>query len=108
MRVGPKQFYCLRDLERTRPGKHSPSSRVYPGCNQNPLQKQIVLGTSVGWSDIYPSTYDDQWINVTGLRGCFAYLLRVDPHNLLVETHEGNNSSQRLVHLPYRGGRRGW
>ena len=65
----------------------------------------MTLGTSVGWSDIYPSDYDHQWINVTGLRGCFAFVLRVDPKGLLVEMNERNNVSQRIVRLPYRRGR---
>ena len=37
--VGPKLNYCLRDLERTRPGRHSPANRHYPGCNQNPYRE---------------------------------------------------------------------
>ena len=67
------------------------------------MQREVTLGTSVGWSDIYPSTYDEQWIDVTGLRGCFAYVLRVDPLGLLYESRERNNVSQRRVRLPFRG-----
>lgn len=103
VRVGPKQFYCFRDLKRTDPGPRSPEGAVYPACNQNPATRKVTLGTSVGWSDIYPSTYDLQWINVTGLKGCFAFVLRVDPLELLYESREGNNVSQRNVRLPYRG-----
>lgn len=102
VRVGPKLNYCLRDLQRTRPGRRSPSSFHYPGCNQNPFQDRITLGTSVGWSDIYPSDYTKQWINVAGLRGCFAFVMRVDPHNFFYESNENDNSSRRLVHLPFR------
>jgi len=105
VRVGPKQYYCFRDLEHTRPGmRRSPNNPVYPGCNQNPNRRFLVLGTSVGWSDVYPSNYDLQWIDVTGLRGCFAYLLRADPRGLLYEENERNNLSQRIVRLPYRDG----
>ena len=103
VRVGPKLNYCLRDLERTRPGRRSPSYWHYPGCNQNPYQDRVTLGTSVGWSDIYPADYDKQWIGVAGLRGCFAFVMRVDPNNLLYESDEGDNSSRRLVHLPFHG-----
>jgi hypothetical protein len=103
VRLGPKLNYCLRDLERTRPGRRSPQTFHYPGCNQNPFQDRITLGTSVGWSDIYPADYTKQWIDVSGLRGCFAFVMRVDPHNLLYESNESDNSSRRLVHLPYRG-----
>ena len=45
-----------------RPRAHSPraaarrASRHYPGCDQNPYPTAVTLGTSVGWSDIYPAT----------------------------------------------------
>jgi Lysyl oxidase len=103
LRTGPKLNYCLRDLQRTRPGRRSPETFHYPGCNQNPYQDRIALGTSVGWSDIYPADYDRQWIDVAGLRGCFAFVMRVDPDNLLYESDESDNSSRRLVRLPYPG-----
>jgi hypothetical protein len=103
VRTGPKLNYCLRDLDRTRPGRRSPSSFHYPGCNQNPFQDRVTLGTSVGWSDIYPSDYSKQWIDVAGLRGCFAFVMHVDPQNLLYESNEDDNTSRRLVHLPFRG-----
>jgi hypothetical protein len=104
VRMGPKLDYCLRDLERTRPGRRSPDHFHYPGCNQNPYQDRVTLGTSVGWSDIYPADYDKQWIDVTGLRGCFAFTMTVDPRHLLFESNEHDNTSQRLVRLPFRGG----
>ena len=103
VRVGPKLNYCLRDLERTRPGRRSPPSRHYPGCNQNPYRDRVTLGTSVGWSDIYPADYDKQWIDVAGLRGCFAFTMTVDPRHLLYESDEGDNTSRRFVRLPFRG-----
>jgi hypothetical protein len=103
IRTSPKLNYCLRDLYRTRPGKRSPPSRHYPGCNQNPYRDGVTLGTSVGWSDIYPATYDKQWIGVGGLRGCFAFTMTVDPFNLLFESNENDNTSRVLVRLPYPG-----
>jgi hypothetical protein len=87
----------------TRPGRRAPSSAHYPGCNQNPFQDRVTLGTSVGWSDIYPADYSKQWIPVKGLRGCFAFVMRVDPHELLYESNENDNTSRRLVQLPFRG-----
>jgi hypothetical protein len=103
VRASPKLNYCLRDLERTRPGGRSPSYRHYPGCRQDPLIDHDVLGTSVGWSDIYPAGYTKQWIDVAGLRGCFAYRMKVDPKEFLFESNEEDNTSQVLVHLPYPG-----
>ncbi|HSS32933.1 MAG TPA: hypothetical protein VLL27_06585 [Solirubrobacterales bacterium] len=103
VRVGPKLNYCLRDLERTRPEARSPSSRHYPGCNQNPYRNRVTLGTSVGWSDIYPAPYDKQYIQVGGLRGCFAFEMIVDPEHLLYESNENDNTSRRLLRLPFTG-----
>lgn len=103
LRTSPKLNYCLRDLTRTRAGRRSPPRRVYPGCNQDPFRDRVALGTSVGWSDIYPAAYPKQWIEVSGLRGCFIYRMIVDPKELLFESNEKDNMAQRKVRLPYRG-----
>jgi lysyl oxidase len=103
VRLSPKLNYCLRDLYRTRAGRRSPPGRHYPGCNQNPYRDGVTMGTSVGWSDIYPADYDKQWIDVSGLRGCFAFTMTVDPEELLIESDEGDNTSRRLLRLPYSG-----
>ncbi|MGE5407917.1 MAG: lysyl oxidase family protein [Syntrophothermus sp.] len=103
VRTSPKLNYCLRDLELTRPGRRSPSRPHYPACNQNPYRNRITLGTSVGWSDIYPAPYDKQWIDVAGLTGCFAFVMTVDPKHLFFESDETDNSSRRFVRLPFDG-----
>jgi hypothetical protein len=59
-----------------------------------------VLGTSVGWSDVYPYEYPQQWIDVTGLRGRFAYVHVADPNSLLIERNDRNNLSETYVALP--------
>jgi hypothetical protein len=100
VRTGPKLYYCLRDLFRTRPSRRSPRHRVYPGCNQDPGKRAVVLGTSVGWSDVYPSNYHEQYINVSGLRGCYAFYMVADPKNHLRETNEEDNEGRVLVRLP--------
>jgi hypothetical protein len=104
VRTGPKLQYCFRDLVKTGGGPHSPRKRLYPGCNKNPRKRRVTLGTSVGWSDVYPAGYHEQWLDVTGLRGCFAYVHRADPENWIAESPEGNNDSQRIVRLPPRRG----
>lgn len=103
VRTSPKLNYCLRDLERTRRGRRSPPTRHYPGCDRNPYRDRVTLGTSVGWSDIYPAPYHQQWINVAGLRGCFAFEMTVDPRENLFESNERDNSSRRRVQLPFTG-----
>lgn len=100
VRVGPKLSYCFRDLARTRPSPRSPEGAVYPACSQLSSLSEVWLGTSVGWSDIYPSGYDKNWINVKGLRGCFMFRQVADPRNQLAESNEANNSGAVRVKLP--------
>jgi Lysyl oxidase len=100
VRSGPKVDYCLRDLIRTRPSRGSPSAPVYPACSQDPNIHRDVLGTSVGWSDAYPYEYPEQWIDVTGLRGRFAYAQIADPDNLLMESNHHNDISETYIMLP--------
>jgi hypothetical protein len=100
VRRGPKLDYCLRDLKRTHPTRHSPSAPVYPGCAQNPSQSRDRLGTSPGWSDVYPYGYPQQWIDVTGLRGRFAYAIGADPLGFILESNELNNWSEAIISLP--------
>jgi hypothetical protein len=101
VRTGPKVYYCLRDLQRTHPRRsRSPRRFVYPACNSNPRARRVTLGTSVGWSDIYPASYPEQWIDVTGLRGRFAYVHIADPKNGIYESDEDNNESEAIVRLP--------
>lgn len=101
VRTGEKQNYCLRDLFHTHPGlKRSPKSFVYPGCNQDPHKQQVTLGTSVGWSDVYPSHYYEQYIDVTGLKGRYGFFQVADPRNGIWETHEDDNAGETVVRLP--------
>ena len=100
VRVGPKQYYCLRDLFHTRPGSGSPKDRVYPGCNQNPRITRVTLGTSVGWSDVYPSTYHEQYIEITGLKGRYGFFHIADPRNGIWENDENDNAAMTIVSLP--------
>lgn len=103
VRVSPKLNYCLRDLTRTQPSAVSPVGRYYPACNQDPYRNRVRLGTSVGWSDIYPAPYHQQFINVAGLSGCYVFEMTVDPLDNLFESNENDNTSRRLVRLPYTG-----
>jgi hypothetical protein len=101
VRVGPKLYYCLRDLQRTRPSlKRSPRTFYYPGCSQNASARAVTLGTSVGWSDIYPSTYHENWIDVTGLHGRFRFVMIVDPTNVVYTTNTRPARSSTIVRIP--------
>jgi hypothetical protein len=104
-RVGPKLSYCFRDLRRVRRYHRTPRGRIYPGCSQDFGRKHLRLGVSPGWADIYPSTYHENWISITGLKGCFAFVHRADPTGELVEQDNDNNIGERIIRLPPRHGR---
>jgi hypothetical protein len=104
VRTGPKLDYCLRDLRRVRFGPTVRRRARFGGCNQRALKREVTLGTSPGWADVYPSRYPDNWIDVTGLTGCFAVVHRADPGNHIFESNEANNVSSKIVRLPFRPG----
>jgi hypothetical protein len=102
VRTGPKVSYCLRDLQRTRPWlSGTPYGFHYPACSTNIGLRRDILGTSVGWADVYPPDYPEQWIDVSGLRGCFAYVHIADPANGVYESNEHDNRSQVIIRLPF-------
>lgn len=104
--TGPKQIYCLRDLEHTHPRlARSPAHRVYPSCSQDPNAERVKLGTSVGWSDVYPYTYHEQFVHLDEIpvRGCYAYVHIADPRNGILELDEENNEASTVVFLTERG-----
>ncbi|MDP9227754.1 MAG: lysyl oxidase family protein [Actinomycetota bacterium] len=105
VRRGPKLSYCFRDLKRTDPSSDSPRRQVYPACSQDPKIRRRTLGTSVGWSDIYPAGYHQNWINVSGLSGCYEFVHTADPDNYIFEDDETNNEGSRRVRLPASGGK---
>jgi hypothetical protein len=100
VRTSPKVDYCLRDLFRTAPSPASPGEAVYPACSQDPYLRTDTLGTSVGWTDRYPSEYPEQWIDVTGLRGRFAFVMEADPDHLFSESNLRNDLSEIYISLP--------
>lgn len=108
VRVGPKLRYCLRDrLRLSVPLPGEPARRVFGACNQSAAKREVTLGTSVGWADVYPASYPGNVIDVTGLAGCFVVLQRADPQNRIIESNEANNVSSRVGRLPYRPGAQG-
>jgi hypothetical protein len=104
VKYGPKLNYCLRDLRRVRSWARVPRRVVFPACNQSSAARTATLGTSVGWADVYPWSYPQNWIDVTGRRGCFTIVHRADPAGGIWELNEANNASSITVRLPYRRG----
>jgi hypothetical protein len=102
VRTGPKLDYCFRDLDRVR--GYARRSRYYPSCSQARGLASDRLGVSRGWADVYPSSYPENWIDVTGLKGCFSFIHRAGPLGKIAEENEGNNIGFRHIRLPPRGG----
>jgi len=103
-RTGPKLDYCLRDLFRFGRGPRVRRGPFFGACSQDLGATVDTLGISVGWADGYPSTYPQNWIDVTGLRGCHVIVQRADPLDHVLETDESDNTNAKVVRLPYRPG----
>jgi hypothetical protein len=102
VRTGPKLDYCFRDLDRVR--GYARRTRRYPACSQVRGLSTDRLGVSPGWADVYPSTYPENWIDITGLQGCFSFIHRADPLGKIAEEREDNNIGFRHIRLPPRHG----
>ena len=99
-----------------RPDPHAAVARrlAVPGSSTPPAtptraRRRITLGASVGWADIYPPSYPEQWIDVTGLRGCFAYVHIADPENgdLRAQRGQQRGSGDRAAALSCTGAPKG-
>jgi hypothetical protein len=102
VRRGPKVDYCFRDLDRVR--AYARPTAFFPGCSQVRGLARDRLGVSPGWADVYPSTYPQNWIDITDLKGCFSFVHRADPLGKIAEEREDNNIGWRHIRLPPRNG----
>jgi hypothetical protein len=86
---GGKTSFCLINLRHPFPDLTGQAQiadgRGGDSCGQ-------IQGISVGYSDVYPASLPDQWIDVTNVASG-SYWLEVisDPDNNLVENDESNN-----------------
>ena len=112
IRSGAKVGFCLLDVAE-RPDLHpNPGPERYmlwdPDihfCKSGrPGAKNLRMGISEGWQDIYSFAAPFQWIDVSNVRpGYYRVGQRVDPDNVIVESDETNNGlalSQRLHVVP--------
>jgi hypothetical protein len=82
-----------------------PRKPQFPACSQDAGAAQVRMGISVGWIESYPAGYYEQYVDVTGLRGCYSLRHIADPLGHVFEADESNNMSFRHVRLPARRGR---
>ena len=104
VRFGRKTRFCMRDLVEV-PGLGGPRFRKFPGCNQSARTRSLRMGISVGWEESYPPGYYEQYVDVTGLSGCYSLRHVADPLGHVFESDESNNVAQTRVRLPPRRGR---
>ena len=112
IRPGAKIGFCLIDVVKRselhpNPGpqrykEHNPDIRF---CKQGrPGAKNLRMGISEGWQDIYAFSMPLQWIDVSDVRpGYYRVGQRADPDNFIVESDETNNGvalSRRLHVVP--------
>ena len=86
--------FCFFDTNRrstSLPGAPRSAKYLKTGCGtKNVLHTKV--GISVGWADLYPSTYAYQWIDITGLpSGTYTVRGAVDLYNKFTELNENNN-----------------
>ena len=112
IRSGAKVGFCLLDVAE-RPDLHpNPGPEQYKLSDPDihfcksgrPGAKNLRMGISEGWQDIYSFAAPFQWIDVSNVRpGYYRVGQRVDPDNVIVESDETNNGlalSQRLHVVP--------
>jgi len=79
--IGLKVGFCMLDSFRWDP--NAPPSGKYNCGNQ---------GIQTGWGDLYNSTLDGQWIDITGLPdGNYTIELEVNPQGIIQESDYSNN-----------------
>ena len=96
-----KVSFCVLDDRHRRPGiRGSPSWGYYSpidGLGFDCLP-DTVTGISVGWAETYQWWLPDQHVDVTGIApGDYCVVQVADPHNLIRELDETNNSSRRRM-----------
>lgn len=97
VRKGHKQGYCYIDSENinsTRAGKF--------GCGVPIFTRQLTQGITAGWSDVYDSKTDCQWIDITGLDpGNYTLQVAVNPKGIYYQDADlTNNLSILQVEIP--------
>src|SRR6185436_14378394 len=79
--VGLKVGFCVLDVFRWDSGS---APNAFYNCNNQGIQ--------VGWGDLYDSTLDGQWIDITGLPdGNYTMEMEANPLGIILESDYANN-----------------
>jgi hypothetical protein len=96
-----KVTFCILDygLAAT-PPPGAPRQPVYGPCGPAGGIAESVQGLSVGWGDYYDPATPGQELDTTGLPdGLYALRITADPQSRLVESDEGDNTSEVRIRL---------
>jgi hypothetical protein len=86
--------FCIYDNVRRAPRPKQPARPDFPrtGCGQRD-SKQLRMGLSVGWGDLYTWTLRGQFVSMTGLpAGDYRLLGTANPDGVFYEQREDNNN----------------
>lgn len=87
--VGRKAGFCMMDIAQV--NASAPQGQY--DCNNQ--------GISVGWEDIYDSSLDCQFLDVTGVpSGDYVLSLTVNPGGIFPESDTSNDTATVRVHIP--------
>lgn len=88
--AGHKQAFCLLDSE----------SVGVPGAPASPRFHCQFQGIQRGWSDVYGSGLDCQWVDITAVPpGDYTLRIRVNPDRVIEEADYTNNSAEVPVRI---------
>ena len=104
-----KHGFCFFDNVAFRlslPG--SPASPFYTpstSCGfDNPNALNVKMGLSVGWGDMYSSSTNFQWIDITGVpNGKYRLTAKADPLHLVRESSYANQSASARIRITSTG-----
>jgi hypothetical protein len=87
---GHKQAFCLLDL----------APLGTPGAPPNPRFHCGFQGIQRGWSDIYDSGLDCQWVDITEVpEGDYTLRISINPERVIPESDFTNNVAEVPVHI---------
>lgn len=104
-----KSGFCLADHWAHAPG-HQPNEPPRPVfrdyCERgNPRALSVLQGTSVGYTDKYPSHFHGQNLDLTGVpAGLYVLVNRANPEVLMRELRYENNAASMRVRIAWPGG----
>jgi WD40-like Beta Propeller Repeat/Lysyl oxidase len=106
-----KSGFCLADHYAHAPGSflNEPRGPVYRGyCEQGrPQAMSVHQGTSVGYTDRYPSHFHGQNLDLTGVAaGTYVLIHRANRRFLFRELRYENNASSLRIRIGWPNGRR--